>query len=145
MLGAVAIALLVGSITGAPKAQVFIPTSTALDVAEKVARGEGYSLSDHTKFFFDIMLDKSNKPVFPGYITVGFYWNSDIVNAISIDEKTGQVLDIDKCIAFDYPGIRIFQQNISRQTRMQAPSMNELAKIVGCDSFKRLNVTRKTP
>jgi len=145
MLAAVALALLVGSQTGAPKAQVFIPTSAALDVAEKVARGEGYSLSDRTKFFFDIMLDKSNNPVFPGYITVGFYWNSDIVSAISIDEKTGQVLDIDKCIAFDYPSLRNFQRDISRGTGMRAPSMSELAKKVGCDSFKRLSVTRKTP
>ena len=48
---------------GASSNKVFIPTSAALDVAEKVAKGEGYSLADRTKFFFDLMLDKENKPV----------------------------------------------------------------------------------
>jgi hypothetical protein len=76
----------------------FIPTSDAIDVAQSVAKGEGYSLADRRKFFFDLMLDKNGRPLFPGYITVGFYWNSDTVSAISINESTGQVLDINQCV-----------------------------------------------
>jgi hypothetical protein len=107
MLGKVVFfALLLGMPAGASPNTVFIPTSAALDVAKSVARGEGYSLADRTKFFFDVMLDKESKPLFPGYVTVGFYWNSDIVSAISIDEQTGQVLDIDQCTVFDYPQVR---------------------------------------
>jgi hypothetical protein len=70
-------------------------------VAEKVAKGEGYSLADRAKFFFDLMQDKNGKPPFPGYLTVGFYWNSDVVSAISINEQTGQVLYINNCILFN--------------------------------------------
>jgi hypothetical protein len=145
MLAKTFFALLLGMQVGASSNKVFIPTSAALDVAEKVARGEGYSLADRTKFFFDLMLDKENKPVFPGYVTVGFYWNSDIVSAISINEGTGQVLDIDKCTVFDYPSLQAFQKDISHGTGMPALSMQELAKKVGCDSLKRVSVTRKTP
>jgi hypothetical protein len=145
MLGKVFVAVLLGMQAGASSNKVFIPTSAALDVAEKVAKGEGYSLADRTKFFFDVMLDKENKPVFPGYVTVGFYWNSDIVSAISINEETGQVLDIDKCTVFDYPEVRSFQQDLSRGTGVPALSLEALSKKVGCDSLRRLSVPRKTP
>jgi hypothetical protein len=145
MLARIFFALLLGMQVGASSNKVFIPTSVALDVAEKVARGEGYSLADKTKFFFDVMLDKENKPLFPGFVTVGFYWNSDIVSAISINEGTGQVLDIDKCTVFDYPSLQAFQRDISQGTGMPALSMQELAKKVGCDSLKRVSVPRKTP
>ena len=145
MLARVLLALLLGMQAGASSNKVFIPTSVALDVAERVARGEGYSLADRTKFFFDVMLDKENKPSFPGYVTVGFYWNSDIVSAISIDEQTGQVLDIDKCTVFDYPKVRSFQQQISRGTGVQALSLEALSKKVGCNSLRRIRVPRKTP
>lgn len=131
--------------TQASTNQVFIPTSAALELAEKVARGEWYSLADRSKFFFDIMLDNQNQPQFPGYVTVGFYWNSDIVNAISINEQTGQVLDIDKCTVFDYPQVRRFQRDLSRETGVPAFSLQALGKKVGCDSLRTLKVPRKTP
>jgi hypothetical protein len=123
----------------------FIPTSDAIDVAEKVARAEGYSLSHRSKFLFDLMRDKSGKPVFPGYVTVGFYWNSDIVNAISINEGTGQVLDIDKCTVFDYPSLRVYGKNVRRATGLPILSLQELSRQVGCDSLQRLSVSRRTP
>ena len=145
MLGKVFFALLLGMQAGTSSNKVFIPTSAALDVAEKVAKGEGYSLADRTKFFFDVMLDKENKPVFPGYVTVGFYWNSDIVSAISVNEETGQVMDIDKCTVFDYPQVRSFQQDLSRGTGVPALSLEALSKKVGCDSLRRLSVPRKAP
>ena len=50
MLGEVFFGLLLGvqSVSGADKS--FVPASDAIDVAERVARGEGYSLADRTKF-----------------------------------------------------------------------------------------------
>jgi hypothetical protein len=123
----------------------FIPTSDAIDVAEKVAKGEGYSLADRRMFFFDLMLDKSGKPLFPGYVTVGFYWNNDVVSAISISESTGQVLDIDRCVVFDYPSLRTFGRDVRRGTGLPPLSMDELSKKVGCESLKRLSVPKKTP
>jgi hypothetical protein len=125
--------------------KIFIPTSAALDVAEKVAIGEGYHLNQKKMFFFDIMFNEDNTPVFPGYITVGFYWNSDIVSAISIDQETGQILDIDKCVVFDFPNIRNFQKEISAGTGVRALSMNELGRKVGCEALKRLSVPKKAP
>jgi hypothetical protein len=145
MLTNVVFAILLSMQTQASTNQVFIPTSAALELAEKVARGEGYSLADRSKFFFDIMLDNQNQPQFPGYVTVGFYWNSDIVNAISINEQTGQVLDIDKCTVFDYPQVRRFQRDLSRETGVPAFSLQALGKKVGCDSLRTLKVPRKTP
>jgi hypothetical protein len=129
--------------SGTPKS--FIPTSDAIEVAEKVAIGEGYSLADRKKFFFDMMPDKNGKPLFPGYLTVGFYWNSDIVSAISISDETGQVLDIDKCTVFDYPSLQSFGRDVRRGTGASPLSLDELSKKFGCDSMKRLTAPRKTP
>ena len=145
MLGKIFFVLLFGMQAGPELHKSFIPTSDAIDVAQKVARGEGYSLADRTKFFFDLMQDKNGKPLFPGYLTVGFYWNSDIVSAISISEETGQVLDIDKCTVFDYPSLQMYAKDVRRGTGASPLSMEELSKQVGCDSLKKLSVPKKTP
>jgi hypothetical protein len=145
MLAKVFFAFLLGIQSGAVVNKNFIPTSDAIDVAEKVARGEGYSLADRTKFFFDLLLDKSGKPLFPGYVTVGFYWNSETVSAISISESTGQVLDMNQCVLFDYPSLRTFGQNVRRGTGLPPLSIDELGKKIGCDSIRRLSAPRKTP
>jgi hypothetical protein len=145
MLARMFFLFLLGIQSGAVVNKNFIPTSDAINVAVKVAKGEGYSLADQNKFFFDLMLDKSDKPLFPGYITVGFYWNSDIVNAISISESTGQVLDINQCVVFDYPSLQTFGQNVRRGTGLPPLSMDELGKKIGCDSIRRLSAPRKTP
>jgi hypothetical protein len=88
------------------------------------------------------MQDKSGKPLFPGNVTVGFYWNSDIVSAISINEKTGQVLDINKCTIFGRPSLQTYEKNVRRGTGAPALSMDELRKHAGCDSMKRLSVAK---
>lgn len=120
----------------------FIPTSDAIYVAEKVAEGRGYSLSDRSKFFFDLMLDQVGRPVFPGYVTVGFYWNSEVVNAISINETTGQVLDINKCLVFDYPSLQSFERGVRRGTGGSPLPLDELAKKIGCEVLKKVSVPR---
>jgi hypothetical protein len=145
MLGKVFFVLFLAVQSATSQSKSFIPTSDAIDVAEKVAKGEGYSLADRTKFFFDLMLDKSGKPLFPGYVTIGFYWNSDSVSAISISESTGQVLDINQCVLFDYPSLRTFGKNVRRGTGLPPLSMDELGKKIGCDSIRRLSVPRKAP
>ena len=72
MLARTFFALLFGMQVGASSNKVFIPMSAALDVAKKVGISEGYSLADRIKFFFDLMIDKENKPVFPGYVRWAF-------------------------------------------------------------------------
>lgn len=123
----------------------FVPTSVAIDLSKKVARGLGYSLADQTKYFFDLMTDKNDKPAFAGYLTVGFYWNSNIVSAISINESTGQILDIDRCMIFEYPSLRSFQRDASRLSGVPPIPLDELSKQLGCDSIKRMTVPRKHP
>ena len=145
MLAKIILGILLAMQAGAGSHKAFIPTSDAISVAEKVAQGEGYSLADRTKFFFDLMQDKSGKPLFPGYLTVGFYWNSDIVSAISINEQTGQVLDIDKCTIFNYPSLQVYAKDVRQGTGAKPLSLGELSKQVGCDSLKELSVPKKTP
>lgn len=145
MLIKVIYAVLLGAQAVPGPQKTFIPTSDVVDVAEKVAKGEGYSLADRTKYFFDLMQDKAGNPPFPGYITIGFYWNSDIVSAISINEETGQVLDINKCTIFDYPALQIYAREVQLATGASPLSIAELSKQAGCDSLKKLSVATKSP
>lgn len=145
MLIGIAFVLLLGMQSGATMKKTFIPTSDAIEVAERVARAEGYSLTDRTKFFFDLMQDRNGKPLFPGFVTVGFYWNSDIVSAISINENTGQVLDIDKCLVFDYPSLQSYERSVRRGTALPPLSMGQLQKLTGCDSLRTIGAEHHTP
>jgi hypothetical protein len=123
------------------KTIVFIPTSAAIDISRRVVEDEGFSLSDKERYFFDVMLDKDQKPVYPGYITVGFYWNSSPANTISINEKTGQILDMDRCFLFEYPSVQKFSRDIRQENGERALSINELKETTGCG--ETLEILRK--
>jgi hypothetical protein len=116
---------------------VFVPTSAALDVAEKVARDLGYAISDKKMYFFDLTTTAEGKAVVPGYVTFGFYGNSNILNQISINESTGQVVDSLNCIVFDFPDLQSFQQELRREAGTQPLSEADLAKSIGCESVER--------
>jgi hypothetical protein len=122
-----------------PPHKVFIPTSAALDVARQVARDQGYSIANKKLYFFDLMMTEAGKPALPGYVTLGFYGNSNLLNQISINENTGQVVDSLKCVVFEYPDLQSFQQELRQETGAQPLSTVELAKSVGCDSLRHLN------
>ena len=145
MLSNLALGVLAVLQASPPPKIVFIPTSQVIDIARSVARGEGYSLANRDKYFFDVISDKDGRPVFPGYITVGFYWNSDTVNAISINENTGQVLDRSLCLSFEYPEVLRSGQEIRKATGASLLPLPDLLKQTGCDSLKRLRVPRKNP
>ncbi len=145
MLAGLSLSLLLGMQTASVKDQSFLPTSAVIDVARMVARGLGYPLLDRTKYFFDIIPGKTGGPLFPGYITVGFYWNSDTVNAISINEDTGQVLDIGMCTVFEYPSIKRFEQEIRTGGGSPPLSHEQLRAETGCDTLKILRVPRARP
>ncbi len=91
-------------------------------------------MANRTKYFSDLMSDKEGKPVFPGYVTVGFYWNSDTVNAISINENTGQVLDINMCLSFEYPEVLRLGQEIRKANEASPLPPSDLLKQTGCES-----------
>ena len=145
MLGAIGLMLLLVAQAAPNQEKGFIPTSDVVDVARMVAEGLGYSLADRTKYFFDIIPGEKGAPLFPGYVTIGFYWNSNTVDAISINVDTGQVLDISACKVFEYPRIKQFGRTV-RQGSGAAPfSMEELQRQTGCESLKRLSVRRPRP
>ena len=131
----------------APKQETksFIPTSDVIDVARMVARGLGYSLADRTKYFFDLLPGPKGEPLFPGYVTVGFYWNSNTVNAISINEKTGQVLDITMCTWFEFPTIKRFERSVQRGTGLPPLTEQKIRAQTGCESVKKLTVPQNKP
>ena len=119
-----------------PTHTVFLPTSAALDVAEKVARDMGYAISNKKMYFFDITTTADGKAAVPGYVTFGFYGNSNILNQISINESTGQVVDSLNCISFDFPDLKSFQQELRREAGVQPLSEGDLAKSIGCESLE---------
>jgi hypothetical protein len=124
------------------KTTVFIPTSEAIDISRIVVEDEGYSLLDRRRYFFDLMLDKDHKPVYPGYITIGFYWNSSPANSISINERTGQILDIERCLVFEYPSVQKFARDMRQENGERELSMNELKQATGCESLDILRAPK---
>jgi hypothetical protein len=121
-----------------PQHKVFIPTSEAVDIARQVARDQGYSIANNDVYFFDLMMTEAGKPALSGYVTLGFYGNSNLLNQISINESTGQVVDGLKCIVFEYPDLMNFQQELRRETGARPLSPAQLANSIGCESLKRL-------
>ena len=127
--------------TSKPQHKVFLPTSDAVDIARQVAKDQGYSIANRSMYFFDLMMTESGKPALPGYVTLGFYGNSNLLNQISINESTGQVVDSLKCIVFEYPDLMNFQQELRRETGAKPLSSTALANSIGCESLKHLSKT----
>jgi len=126
--------------TPSPPPKVFIPTSIALEVAQRVARDQGYAISDTSEYYFDLMTTKQGQPVQPGYVTVGFYGNNNPLNQLSINQTTGQVIDSIRCVIFEYPDLKSFQQMLQKETGIKPLSKNEIMENIGCDTLKSLNV-----
>jgi hypothetical protein len=121
-----------------PGRKVFIPTSVALEVAQKVATNNGFAISNKL-YFFDLETTKDGKPALPGYITFGFFGNSNPLLEISINESTGQIVDSVRCLIFEYPDLKRFQEDLRRETGARPISNDELATSIGCDSFQVLS------
>ncbi|HEU4415206.1 MAG TPA: hypothetical protein VFT65_10530 [Candidatus Angelobacter sp.] len=115
--------------------RVFIPTSEALQVAQRVARDQGYSISNRKVYYFELMLTPDGKPTYPGYVTFGFYGNSNPLNTIAISETTGQVIDPMICVVFEYPDLKPFQEGIQRASQTRRLPLKELMENIGCDTY----------
>lgn len=128
---------------------VFIPTSTAIRIAEAVARGEGYDLSDRRRYFFDLVQGAAGKPLIDNYIALGFYWNGDLINTIAINERTGLTInertgltiDATGCAIFDYPALRAYRTS----TKLTLIPPADLKQHTGCDSFQTIRVPKPIP
>lgn len=117
---------------------VHIPTSDAIDLARIIARDEGYDVSDTKVFSFDLLMTKDGKPLLEGYTSIGFYINGDPRNTISINNMTGQTVDMFSCEVFDYPKLRPFQEDMLRVSKAKRKTAQELADDAGCSSPKVL-------
>ena len=89
------------------------------------------------------MTDKTGRPAFQGYVTMGFYWHGDLVNSISINERTAQVLDINECVVFEYPNLRVFQTEATEKTGAKPLGNGELVAATKCPNLKRVREPAK--
>lgn len=129
-------AILVSSahIAAAQKVKVFIPTSDAIDIARVVAKNLGYSLKDPHRYFFDELRTKDGASLYPGYVTIEFVWEGSDVTAVSISEKTLQVIDMMACLVYDYPELRADRDDFIRETGNKPMTLDELRAVSDCGS-----------
>jgi hypothetical protein len=114
-----------------------IPTSDAVDVARLIARAEGYDVSRTDIYSFE-QLTNSGKPFHQGYVAIGFNINGNARNLILINARTGQAIDYNTCEIFDFPSLRPFQVKVTRLTKAEPESPEDLADEVGCANPKVL-------
>jgi hypothetical protein len=124
-----------------PPAAVHMPTSEAIDVTRKLARDLGYPIDRYAKvYFFDELAAEGGTPLYPGYISIGFYGNGQPINHFAINEKTGQIVDSTVCETFDFPDLRVFQRAQQHMSGSRPRTTEELMDDIGCD---RLPVVRR--
>lgn len=111
--------------------QVHIVTSDLLQVAQAIARGEGYDIRDSDTYSFDV-LDSAEKPLLPCFASVGFYIKGSIRSTISVSTTTGQSIDMNTCEVFEYPSLLSFQAKLQKLTKSAKMSSERLAELVGC-------------
>ena len=112
------------------KVIVNIPTSDALMVAQIIASNEGYDIRNTKRYYFEAL--DCPKPLLEGYTSMGFSISGQARSSISINNDTGQALDMNSCEIFDYPELRPFQEDIMRLTKVKRKTPQELADDVGC-------------
>ena len=128
------IAILLMPRQGAAQAQtkVFVPTSTAIDIARTVAMNLGYPLGDKQRYYFDVLSGRDGAPLYPGYVTVEFVWDGAHVSSVSINEQTLQTLDMTACLVFDYPDMKPDQAAMSRRTGVKPLALARLRDESDC-------------
>src|SRR6476661_5921624 len=128
-----------------PSVIVHITTGDAVKIAQRIARDEGYDLDKEVRdpqgakvvYWFDSLDGSPQGPFLEGYTSIGFYINSHSRSGISINNTTGQTLDMTSCELFDYPDLQPFQEQVMRLggiSKKKTPE--ELADEVGCESLR---------
>jgi hypothetical protein len=113
-----------------PARSVFIPTSDVVDIARSIARDEGFAVQDRKLFFVDTL--DSGRRRLDGFVSVAVYQNGHIVLEISINEKTGQVVDSTRCLLFEFPDAAAFSASIQTASGVRPLTQAALEKICGC-------------
>ncbi len=81
----------------------------------------------------------------PGYITLGIYRDLELLSEVSINEKTGQLVDSESCAVYEYPDIVYLQKEYTRATGAKPLTIDELSSEIGCESLKELKVPVPLP
>ena len=124
---------------------VHIPTSKAISLAQAIARDEGYDTRNEKVYFFDLLTTSGGKPLLQGYTSIGFYINGNIRSSISISETTGQASDMNSCEIFDYPDLRLFQDEMLKLSKARIKTPRDLADDAACTSPKILKTPESRP
>ena len=128
-----------------PSVIVHISTGDVVRIAQRIARDEGYDLDkdirdprtgEKVAYWFDSLDDSPQGPLLEGYTSIGFYIDAHNRSGISINNSTGQTLDMTSCELFDYPDLRPFQEQMIRLSGTKRKTPEELADEVGCDSLR---------
>jgi hypothetical protein len=125
--------------------RMIMSTSQAIDLARKVGRDQGIDVDDRKHVTLDLLATKDGKPMLPGYITLGIYRDLELLSEVSINEKTGQLVDSENCVAYEYPDILYLQREYSKSTGVKPLTITELSSQIGCESLKRLKVPAAVP
>jgi hypothetical protein len=113
-------------------ASVFIPTSDVVDVARDIARLQGFPVANRRLMYVDLLAPPNAKAPLPGFISTGVFNNDHMVLQISINERTGQVVDPTRCLLFEYPSVLRFGVETRRATGAKAMTEAELSDTCGC-------------
>jgi hypothetical protein len=120
-------------------------TSEAIDLARKVGRDQGIDVDDRKHVTLDLLSTKDGKPMLAGYITLGIYRDSELLGEVSINEKTGQLVDSENCVVYEYPDILYLRKEYTKSTGVKPLTIAELSSEVGCESLKELKVPVTAP
>ena len=116
-----------------PPPAVLLYSSQAIDIAKAAAvewnRGP---LPRGTAF--DVVDTDTDKR--PGYSTVIYYVGDRPRLEISINLKTGQIVEPNRCLLFTGPKIRAFSSLVRQKTGARLVPPDVLANEIGCDVLK---------
>ena len=120
---------------------VHIETSDMVDVARTIAHDEGFDVSNHDVYTFEVGSSPDNMVL--GYTAIAFFINGSIANTIIISKTTGQAMDMNGCEIFDYPDLKSFQDEIMRITKAKRKTPHEMAR--DADSENPQVLTKPVP
>lgn len=125
--------------------RMVMSTSEAVDLARKVGRDQGIDVNDRKHVTLDLLATKDGKPMLPGYITLGIYRDLELLSEVSINGRTGQLVDSENCVVYEYPDILYLQREYSKATGVKPLTISELSSEIGCESLEEFKVPAAVP
>jgi hypothetical protein len=120
--------------------RMVMSTSEVIDLGRKVGRDQGINVDDRKHVTLNLLVTKDGTPILSGYITLGIYRDLDLLGEVSINEKTGQLVDSENCAVYEYPDVLYLQAEYTRSSGAKPLTIAELSGEVGCNSLKELKV-----